>query len=86
MDVNQVMNHSANTHILPANNDIARQVKNVRRDDMVRLQGYLVQVTKADGFLWRSSLTRGDTGDGSCEVLWVTGVEVVPAVQLQAQR
>jgi hypothetical protein len=86
VDVNQVMNHSANTHILPANNDIARQVKSVKRDDIVRLQGYLVQVTKADGFLWRSSLTRGDTGDGSCEVLWVTNVEVVPAVQLQAQR
>lgn len=86
VDVNQVMTHSANTHILPANADIARQVKNVRRDDIVRLQGYLVQVTKRDGFLWRSSLTRGDTGDGSCEVLWVTAVEVVPAVQLQAQR
>jgi hypothetical protein len=86
VDVNQVMNHSANTHILPANKDIARQIKSVRRDDIVRLQGYLVQVTKSDGFLWRSSLTRGDTGDGSCEVLWVTSVEVVPAVQLQAQR
>jgi hypothetical protein len=86
VDVNQVMNHSANTHILPANADIARQVKNVKRDDIVQLQGYLVQVTKRDGFLWRSSLSRGDTGDGSCEVLWVTGVEVVPALQLQAQR
>lgn len=86
VDVNQVMTHSANTHILPANADIARQVKNVRRDDIVRLQGYLVQVTKRDGFLWRSSLTRGDTGDGSCEVLWVTNIEVVPAMQLQAQR
>lgn len=86
VDVNQVMTHSANTHILPANADIARRVKNVRRDDIVHLQGYLVQVTKRDGFLWRSSLSRGDTGDGSCEVLWVTSVEVVPAAQLQAQR
>jgi hypothetical protein len=86
VDVNQVMTHSANTHILPASKDIARQVKNVKRDDIVRLQGYLVEVTTTDGFLWRSSLTRGDTGDGSCEVLWVTSVEVVPTLQLQAQR
>jgi hypothetical protein len=86
VDVNQVMTHSANTHILPANADVARQIKNVKRDDIVHLQGYLVEVTKRDGFLWRSSLTRGDTGDGSCEVLWVTDVEVVPALQLQAQR
>ncbi len=86
VDVNQVMTSSANTHILPANDDIASQVKNVRRDDIVHLKGYLVEVTTEKGFLWRSSLSRGDTGDGSCEVLWVTDVEVVPATQLQAQR
>jgi hypothetical protein len=86
VDVQQVMTHSANTHILPATPDLATKVKTIRRDDIVHLQGFLVEVTKRDGFLWRSSLTRGDTGDGSCEVLWVTNVDVVPAVQLQAQR
>jgi hypothetical protein len=86
VDVNQVMTHSANTHILPANEDIARQVKNVKPDEVVHLQGYLVQVTNSDGFLWRSSLRRDDTGDGSCEILWVTDINVVPPAQLQAQR
>jgi hypothetical protein len=86
VDTNQVMTHSANTHILPATPEIARKVKTIERNQVVHLQGYLVQVTKRDGFLWRSSLTRSDTGDGSCEVLWVTEVEVVPATQLQAQR
>lgn len=86
VDTNQVMTHSANTHILPATPEIARKVKNVQHNQVVHLRGYLVQVTKRDGFLWRSSLSRGDTGDGSCEVLWVTEVEVVPAAQLQAQR
>jgi hypothetical protein len=86
VDTNQVMTHSANTHILPANADIAKRVKQVKRNEVVHLKGFLVEVTKKDGFLWRSSLTRNDTGDGSCEVLWVTDVEVIPAIQLRAQR
>jgi hypothetical protein len=86
VDVNQVMTHSANTHILPADEAIAKQLKNVQRDDVVHLQGYLVEVTNQDGFLWRSSLRRDDTGDGSCEILWVTGIDIVPPAQLQAQR
>jgi hypothetical protein len=86
VDVNQVMTSSANTHILPSDETVARQLKNVQRDDVVHLQGYLVEVTNKDGFLWRSSLRRDDTGDGSCEILWVTGVNVVPPAQLQAQR
>lgn len=86
VDTTQVMTHSANTHILPATAEITRKVKAVKRNDVVHLKGYLVEVTKPEGFLWRSSLVRGDTGDGSCEILWVTDVEVLPAVQLQAQR
>jgi hypothetical protein len=86
VDTTQVMTHSANTHILPATAEITRKVKGAKRDDIVRLKGYLVEVTKSDGFLWRSSLVRGDTGDGSCEILWVTDAEIVPPMLLQARR
>jgi hypothetical protein len=84
--VDEVKSNSANTHILPANESIARQVMNIQKDEVVHLTGYLVEVTNAKGFLWRSSLKRDDTGDGSCEILWVTGVNVVPPAHLQAQR
>jgi hypothetical protein len=86
VDPNQIMGHSANTHILPANNSVARQIKQARRNDIIRLRGYLVQVTSSDGFSWRSSLTRSDTGNGSCEVFWVTSVEIIPAMQVQVRR
>lgn len=79
VDARQVIEHSANTHILPANPEVAAQLANVSAGDVVRLQGYLVEVTAEDGWTWRSSLTRHDTGDGSCEVLWVEAVEVTPA-------
>jgi hypothetical protein len=30
-----------------------------------------------NGFTWNSSRTREDTGNGACELVFVTGVEVV---------
>ncbi len=42
---------------------------------MIRLTGYLVQVHGRDGYRWASSLSRADTGVGSCEVIWVESLE-----------
>jgi hypothetical protein len=86
VDVNQVKTNSANTHILPSSPEVLRKISNVKQDDIVHLQGYLVEVTNKNGFLWRSSLKRDDTGDGSCEVFWITDVNIVPPAQLQATR
>ena len=72
----EVIANSANTHLLPANPEVAAQLKAVQPGDIVRLQGYLVEVSAEDGWTWTSSTTRTDTGDGSCEVLWVESVEV----------
>lgn len=71
-----VISNSANTHLIPATPEIAEQLKSVAAGDVVRLQGYLVKVTAGDGWSWTSSTSRTDTGDGSCEVLWVESVEV----------
>jgi hypothetical protein len=38
--------------------------------------GYLVEVRGRDGFRWRSSLTREDTGNGACELVWVEKLDV----------
>ena len=72
----QVIANSANTHLLPANPEVAAQLEAVQPGDIVRLEGYLVQVSASDGWTWTSSTKRTDTGDGSCEVLWVESVEV----------
>jgi hypothetical protein len=67
--------HSANTHCLPASDEIRARLLAVRRHELVSLEGYLVEVSATDGFHWRSSLTRTDTGGGACELFWVTRVE-----------
>lgn len=74
LDPSSIATHSANTHCLPANDAIRHDLLTVKRHDLVTLDGYLVDVRAPDGFRWHSSLSRDDTGGGSCEVLWVTSV------------
>ena len=74
----EVIQNSANTHMIAANPEIAGQLLALEPDQVVRFRGYLVQATAEDGWSWKSSTTRSDTGDGSCELFWVEAIEVVP--------
>ncbi len=73
----EVITHSANMHMIPATPDVEEELKDLRRGDVVDLSGYLVEVKGNDGWSWRSSLRRDDTGDGSCELVWVERLAVV---------
>jgi hypothetical protein len=67
---------SANMHMIPASAPVRSQLNGVRVGQIVRLQGYLVRVQGRDGWRWASSLSREDTGNGACEVIWVESVEI----------
>lgn len=69
--------HSANMHLIPANAAVEEAIERVRRGHVVRFQGELIKVEHADGFRWKSSLTRRDAGGGACEVVFVHRFEVV---------
>ena len=73
----EVVRHSANHHILADNKNVLRKIAAVRRFDVVDLEGFLVDVTKTDGWHWNTSLTREDSGGGACEVFWVKTVRSV---------
>ncbi len=68
-----------NMHIIPANPQIAKAIKQVKRGDLVRLQGELVEVRDKD-LVWKSSLTPTDTGDGACEVFRVSSIKWIEKV------
>lgn len=68
---------SANMHMIPANDAIARQLKALKPGQTVRIEGWLVEVQASDGWRWRSSLTREDTGAGSCELVFVRGIQLL---------
>lgn len=71
-----VMTHSGNMHLIPATRDLGRRLLAVKPGQVVELHGQLVRVDGTDGWHWISSLTRTDTGDGSCEVIWVETLSV----------
>jgi hypothetical protein len=68
---------SANMHMIPADEGIARQLKALKPGQTVRIEGWLVEARAADGWRWRSSLTRDDTGGGSCELVFARDVQVL---------
>ncbi|MDP1765962.1 MAG: hypothetical protein Q8K83_03565 [Methylotenera sp.] len=69
--------HAANTHIIPANDTVKRQLSKVRLGQIVHIKGQLVEAKRADGWHWRSSLTREDTGAGACELMYVSELRVI---------
>ncbi|WP_243321521.1 hypothetical protein [Geothrix sp. SG200] len=77
----QVVSHSANMHMIPANGGVARRLKAARVGQLVHLKGQLVRADGKDGWHWVSSLSRTDTGDGSCEVIWVESAQVADRSQ-----
>jgi hypothetical protein len=72
----EIITHSANMHMIPANDTIAKRLSHIRAGNLVHFSGYLIKAEKPGGWTWVSSLTRDDTGAGACEVVWVEQLEV----------
>ena len=72
-----VIEHSANTHVIPLDAVVARQLKRLRVGQVVHLNGYLVNGVRDDGAYITTSLTRSDTGPGACEVMLVEEVDTL---------
>ena len=72
----RIARSSANMHMIPSDAEVARALRQVRAGDRVRIEGWLVEAAAPDGWRWRSSLTREDTGNGACELVYVCAIEV----------
>ncbi len=72
----EVETHASNMHIIPADERVAKMLRLIDRRDIIHLDGYLVEVRSIDGFRWSSSLTRGDTGNGACEIVLVKNIYI----------
>jgi hypothetical protein len=71
-----IVRSSANMHLIPASEAVRRQLDRVPPGATVTLSGWLVDVSAADGWHWRSSRTRSDSGGGACELVLVEEVLV----------
>jgi len=77
LDPALITRQSANMHLIPASPAVAASLARVRRDQRVRIDGWLVEA-KMTGATWRSSTSRDDTGDGACELIYVCALTVAP--------
>lgn len=66
--------NSSNTHLIPADEEIEKQIRLIEINDYVKLEGYLVNVNYGNetySYSLNSSTSRTDTGYRSCEVMYV---------------
>jgi hypothetical protein len=69
-------------HLLTERPVTARALRNVRVGDQIRIKGYLVNYAnskRAPEQYRISSTTRTDTGDGACEIIYVTDLTILSA-------
>lgn len=69
-----ITSHSANVHIIPATDNLDKALRQLKENDLIYLDGYLVDLEVVDGDCVgqvHTSLSREDTGDGACEILYV---------------
>ncbi|EIL92335.1 MULTISPECIES: hypothetical protein [Rhodanobacter] len=76
----EIETSSANMHMIPADEDVKRQLELVRPGQVVHIEGFLVDATRADGWHWNTSMTRDDTGGGACELIYVEGVTITQSL------
>lgn len=72
----QISEMSANTHIVAGNERVAGALEQIKKDDFISMQGYLISIENSNGKKWKSSTTRNDTGEGACELMWVTNIMI----------
>jgi hypothetical protein len=69
---------SANMHMVPSKDWITKKLDNVKEGQIVALEGLLVRIdAKEQQWHWQSSLTRGDTGGGACELMYLTDFQII---------
>ena len=73
----EIETHSANMHMIPADDPVSDILGGIRRGQIIELDGFLVRADADDGWRWISSLTREDTGARSCELVYVKRARIV---------
>lgn len=67
---NYIISHASNIHIIPATENLEMAINGLERDQVILLEGLLVDVNSNKGSV-NTSLTRTDSGPDSCEILYV---------------
>lgn len=82
-NLSYVSSHVAHTHLIPASPNVMSALLKIKKNDIVKLDGYLVDIFDADTsqIIAKTSLSRTDTdpasrGYGACEDMYVKRVQI----------
>ena len=70
----------SNNHIIPSDKKVSKLMYKVKRNDYIRVEGFLASVyydnnkDQVSKSLWTSSTQRNDTGNGACEIILVKNI------------
>jgi len=78
LDRGTIVSHTANVHVFPRSLRLKHAVRAVTKGDLVRLEGFLVDIdgTGDSDFHWGTSTTRDDEGPKSCETVYLERLTV----------
>ncbi len=72
----EIIRHASNMHMVPLDGPTRATLLAARRGNLVHLKGWLIEAHGKDGWRWRSSMSRSDSGGGACEVVLVEHADV----------
>lgn len=81
-------NEISNNHLVINDDSLERKLKNLSHGDQIKIVGKLVNIDAKnvgkpvsqydyESFKWGTSTTRGDSGAGACETIFVEDVEIL---------
>ena len=81
-DMNYFNSHLSHTHMIPSNPNVMGGLLTIKKNDVVKIDGYLVDIYDGKGkIIARTSMSRYDNnaasrGYGACEDMYVKRVQV----------
>lgn len=70
--------NSANMHLIPQDSYLEDLIASTKVGNIIHLKGWLIRAESKDGnWYWQSSMTREDTGNGACELIFITHFEII---------
>ena len=77
----------SNNHLIPKDDKIEKLIKKIKKNDFIRIEGYLINAfwdgIREEKCIWTTSTSRYDTGNGACEVVYVTGIKWLKEIKIQ---
>lgn len=75
-----VQDHMSNNHLIPATKNIRKAMRKAKKGDLILIEGHLVDVQASKKgrtySSWNSSVSRDDTGNGACEIIYVVSLRI----------